>query len=295
MNQSNSHKLIIDGFRRARLITKENAKTFYFASRFLNKEKRKAAYSIYSICRISDDSVDIPNQSPASVNLETMRKKIDSAYSNNKLNDSVLSAFRETINKYEIPKEHFNDLLEGIYMDLSKNRYDTFDELYTYCYRVAGVVGLIMLKIFGSSGDKALQHAVDLGLAMQLTNILRDIKEDYQRGRIYIPRDEMKRFNITEKHIVEERIDKNFIALLKYQIQRARTYYVDSAKGIKMISDKKGRFVVCMMKDIYAAILDSIEKNKYDVFLQRAHVNTSGKISLLLKILLKGEYRCKLM
>ena len=291
MNQQNIHKLISEGFRRAQSITKKNAKTFYFASKFLTEEKRKAAYSIYAICRISDDSVDMPKQSPAAMNLEGMKKKIDSAYSKNSLNDSVLLAFKDTITKYEIPKEYFNDLLEGIYMDLSKNRYDTFDELYTYCYRVAGVVGLVMLKIFGSSSDKAPQHAIDLGVAMQLTNILRDIKEDYERGRIYIPLDEMKRFNITEGDIAEERIDKNFISLLKYQIQRARTYYVDSAKGIKMITDKKGRFVVCMMKDIYSGILDAIEKNEYNVFSQRAQVNKIGKMSRLFKILLRGEYR----
>jgi phytoene synthase len=126
---------------------------------------------------------------------------------------------------------------------------------------------------------------------MQLTNILRDIKEDYQRGRVYLPQNEMKQFGVTEEDIAQESLSERFISLLKHQIQRARTYYNNSAKGIGMIIDKNGRFVVCAMKDIYAGILYAIERNNYDVFSQRAHVNTPGKILLLLKIMLKGEYR----
>ena len=140
MDQLNIHKLIKKGFKQARLVTKKNAKTFYFASRFLNKEKRNAAYSVYAICRISDDAVDISNESPPELNLEQIKKKIESAYSKDNLDDSVSLAFQKTINTYNIPKQYFDELIEGIYMDLSKSRYDTFDELYTYCYRVAGVV-----------------------------------------------------------------------------------------------------------------------------------------------------------
>jgi phytoene synthase len=175
-------------------------------------------------------------------------------------------------------------------MDLNKNRYENFNELYTYCYRVAGVVGLIMLKIFGSHYKEAEKYAVDLGIAMQLTNILRDIKEDFERGRIYLPGDEMERFGVSKDFIAGNKMNSDFIALLQFQIARARQYYQRSAKGIKMINNVLSRLVVCMMMEMYAGILNVIEENDYDVFSQRAHVTTAGKLGIAIKILFKGYY-----
>jgi phytoene synthase len=170
-------------------------------------------------------------------------------------------------------------------MDLNKNSYKNFTELYDYCYKVAGVVGLVMLSIFGYNNQEAQKYAVDLGIAMQLTNILRDIKEDYRRGRIYLPLDEMRKFGVSESQIAKGRIDENLASLLKFQTKRARGFYDNSTKGIKMIVDLKSRLVVQMMKDMYAGILQSIEKNNFDVFSKRAHLNHLGKMALALKIL----------
>ncbi|MFC1631861.1 phytoene/squalene synthase family protein [Candidatus Omnitrophota bacterium] len=277
------------GLRAAKATTKKHARTFYFASQFLPPEKKQAAYTVYSICRISDDVVD--NQSLDSLGqLNSMKEKIAVCYRQGRLNNELLLAFREIIQAYQIPQHYFTQLLTGIEMDLSKERYQNFTELYDYSYKVAGVVGLIMLKIFGYQNQQAEKHAVELGIAMQLTNILRDIKEDWQRQRLYLPQDELRRFGVSEQNINQTKIDQNFIALLKYQIKRAREYYLRSESGISLISDRRSRFVVLAMKDIYAGILSSIEQLNYDVFSQRAHVNIMGKLKLSLRIILQGRY-----
>ena len=290
MNSSIKKKSINAGLKEAEIITKQHAKTFYFASRYLPKNKRYAAYSVYAMCRISDDSVDNSHRPSNSVNLSQIKEKIESVYENREIKDNLLLAFKETINKYRIPKRYFDELTEGMYMDLNKNRYQDFNELYTYCYKVAGIVGLIMLNILGYNNQEAESRTVDLGVAMQLTNILRDIKEDYQLERIYLPQDEMARFKVSENQIAQGRVDENFIALLKFQIQRAREFYNNSHKGIKMITDLKSRLVVCMMKDMYAGILQSIENNNFDVFSKRAHINVMGKTGIAIKILSKAEF-----
>lgn len=282
--------LLSSGFVNAAEITREHAKTFYFSSRFLPKEKKYAAYAIYAICRISDESVDKQSGFNSTHRLAQIKKDIESAYSQAHLDNPILIAFKETVKKYKVPKEYFDYLLEGMNMDLNKNRYLNFQELYDYCFRVAGAVGLIMAQIFGYKKNEAKGFAADLGIAMQLTNILRDIKEDYRRGRIYLPKEEMKRYNVSEENIAQERTNENFTNLLKFQIARARDYYKKSSSGIRLISDLNSRFVVLAMKEIYAQILNSIERNNYDVFSKRAVVNSYDKVGIALKILIRGEY-----
>jgi len=280
----------MEGLLLAKAITKQHAKTFYFASRFLKKEKRFSAYAVYAICRISDEAVDSKQDSSALDNLAILQQKIDSAYKNAPLADSLLLAFQQSINKYHIPKKYFDALIKGMHMDLYKNRYKNFEELYDYCYKVAGVVGLAMLEIFGYTDPKATDYAISLGVAMQLTNILRDIKEDFNRNRIYLPGDEMQRFQVSESDISRSQINENFKALMKFQIARSREYYEKAKQGIKMLDDLNSRFVVCAMADIYSGILNSIEKNDFDVFTRRACVSIPRKIIAVLNIIFKGEY-----
>lgn len=289
MREKESQKIVNTGFRQARAITRQYAKTFYFASNFLPLEKRLAAYSVYAICRISDESVDGQTDSSKEKRLHEIKDDIALAYHGPSFKNPLLLAFRQTVISYKIPKQYFDDLLLGMEMDLTKHRYRNFDELYLYCYRVAGVVGLIILKILGSSHAQAPKHAVELGVAMQLTNILRDIKEDYILNRIYLPEDEMKRFNVTENHICLEKLDDNFKALMEFQIKRANEFYKQSERGIKMITSRDCRLVVKLMKNMYASILKVIIKNKYDVFSQRAHINFLQKIIIYLKTVLTSE------
>ena len=225
MNHPGKGESARQGFIQAQAITRKYASTFYFASRFLAEDKRLAAYSAYAICRISDESVDSAPAVRKSDHLMMIKRNIDSVYSGAELKDILSLGFKETVNKYNIPKQYFDQLLEDMGMDLNKRRYETFDELYAYCYKVAAVVRLIMLKIFGSDNPQAEKHAVELGIAMQLTNILRDIKKDFAGERIYLPQEEMKEYGVGESNIAEEKISEDFKALLKFQINRARQYY----------------------------------------------------------------------
>jgi len=285
MKQNNSIKA---GFKLAQRMTKHYAKTYYFASRFLPPEKRFAAYSVYAICRISDEIVD-DQQATYLGGLAKTRENIELAYSDIALNDNLLLAFRHTVNKFKIPQQYFAELLDGMKMDLKSNHYETFNDLYNYCYKVAGVVGLIMLKIFGTKDNRAEKYALDLGIAMQLTNIIRDIKEDFERGRVYIPQQELKQFGVTQEHLSKSKVDENFKTLLKFQINRARQYYANCEKGMNLIDNKGSRFVALCMKEIYAAILGTIERNGYDVFSKRSYVDGLSKIHIALGIYLTGR------
>jgi len=243
------------GFREAKKITKHFAKTFYLASLFLPKKKREASHAVYAICRISDETVDNPSGKPSLGDLEKIRNNIDLAYSNAAPENKLLLAFQETVKRYGIPKEYFYGLLEGMHMDLVKTRYNSFEELEIYCYRVAGVVGLIMLRVFGCEDEKAKQFASDLGIAMQMTNILRDVKEDYQRGRIYIPADTLEKFKVSENEFSRQAINSNFKSMLQYLIEKTKQYYLNSEAGIKLIRNRRSRFVVMAMKEMYFGIL----------------------------------------
>ena len=278
------------GFRAAEALTRENAKTFYFASRFLPWDKRNAAYAVYAICRLSDDSVDKAEDFAVAANLAKARAEIAAAYDGGELRDDILRVFHATTRRYDIPKLYFDELLDGMEMDLRQKRYPTFAALYRYCYRVAGVIGLIMLKLFGQRDARAEEHAIELGVAMQLTNILRDVGEDFQKGRIYLPQDELGRFGVSEADIAAASVTERLRELLKYQIERARQYYARAESGIKMIADARSRFVALAMKEIYAGILKVIEDNGYDVFSRRASVSGGKKLLLALRILLSGRY-----
>ena len=279
-----------DGFTRAQAITRQYAKTFYFASRFLPREKRSAAYAVYALCRITDNTVDNDGHTSAIQALRAIGTSISRVYSAADLNDTLLLAFKETVERYRIPRNCFDELLEGMGMDLEKQRYRNFDELYSYCYRVAGVVGLIMLRVFGYQQPEAERHAVELGVAMQLTNIVRDIKEDYRRGRIYVPQDEMEQCMVSEDHIAGEKVDGAFKTLLSMQISRARHYYDSAAKGVALIDNLRCRLVVVLMKELYAGILTAVEKNNYDVFSRRAHLSPPRKVIKAVQCLLRREY-----
>jgi phytoene synthase len=279
------------GFQEAEALTRQHAKTFYFASRFLPLEQRQAAYAVYAICRISDDSVDEQEGFQSRDSLDEARRGIEAAYGGGVLPSDVWYAFGATVERYSIPKRYFVELLDGMEMDLAKSRYADFDELYRYCYRVAGVVGLIMLSLFGQRDARAPEHAVELGVAMQLTNILRDIKEDLNKGRVYLPQDEMARYGVSEADLALGQVTDRLKDLLAFQVARAGDYYARAARGIQMIAESRSRFVALAMKEIYAGILREIERSGYDVYSRRAHVSNGKKLRTALRLLLSGAYR----
>lgn len=296
------HKAVISEIEDARLrfayahcrsITRKHAKTFYMATRFLPYQKQRGIFAIYALCRTLDDIVDENDERPYQQRrskaeiideLEHFRVQLVSAYRGAKQKNSVLIAFADVLNRYNISFEHPLTLLNGVKMDLAKNRYETFDELYEYSYKVASVVGLMTAEIFGYNDPKAMNHAVDLGIAMQLTNILRDVGEDLERNRIYIPKEDLDQFGVTEEEMFKKNVSNKFIELMKYQIERARHYYKEAEKGIPMLN-KDSRLPVLLARENYSRILDKIEENNYQVFNQRAYLNSTEKISILPKIL----------
>lgn len=279
------------GFSIARDITRKYARTFYFASIFLDKEKRDAAYAVYAMCRLGDEAVDGAPCRAGAEALAKLKLDIDNAYGPSPSGDPLLSAFSQTVKRYSIPKDYFMELVSGMKLDLIKNRYGDFAQLSEYCYKAAGVVGLIMLEILGYERPEAKEHAAWLGTAMQLTNILRDVKEDLARGRVYLPQDEMRRFGVSDEDLKKENMTEGFKAMMRFQVERARDYYAKSRRGIKMVKGPGSRFVICLMSDLYEGILDAIEKNGYDVFSARAHVGMLGKLVGTVRIALRGLYR----
>jgi len=289
MDLKYAEQRIRNGYKLSKKVTRKSAKTFYFASIFLNKQQKRSAYAIYAICRITDDYIDIsdnPNKK-----IQEIENQIAAAYNNEPIVDNdILLAFKDTIHRYKIPKQYFDDLIKGMFMDLEKKHYESFDELYLYCYRVAGVIGLIMLCLFGYKNIQAQQHAVDLGIAMQLTNILRDIKEDYSRGRIYIPANDLEKFKVSKRDIGKQRLTPNFVNLIKFEIQKARDFYKNSSLGIFLITNWRSRLVVYIMKELYSGILEAIEKAEYNVFKERVFLSFPKKIIKTIRIIIKGKY-----
>ncbi len=269
--------LLTKGFDEARKITKKYGRTFYFASLFLPDAKKRAAYAVYAISRLSDESVDSPGSEPKS-SLEEIEKRIAICFSKDKLSDPLSAAFRHTVEKYGIPRQEFDQLMQGMRMDLTRDRYADFSQLYDYCFKVAGVIGLIMIRILETRSAPCREQAISLGIAMQLTNIIRDIGEDLDRGRIYVPAQELRSFGVSESDLKNRLLTDNFRRLLDFQIRRARKYYRDSQKGIDMIRDYRCRLVVRTMKENYSKILDKVEKNGYDVFSRRARTGIIDKI-----------------
>lgn len=190
-------------------------------------------------------------------------------------------AFRRTVTERAIPRRLFDDLLLGMAMDLTIDRYPDYEALDLYCYRVAGVVGLMMTLVFGYRNCSCLPQALALGRGMQLTNILRDIREDLERGRVYLPQDELSRFGVSEDQLAEGRVDDAFRALMRFQIDRARRAYAESEQGVPVLIGVTSRLTVRVMGRLYGGILDEIERLNYDIFRTRARVSTPRKLRLL--------------
>ena len=268
-----------DAYLYCRQITRYHAKTFYLATWFLPQQQRKPIYAMYALLRTVDDVVDTAedkltngtlSRAELGVMMDSWKERLKACYRGEHNNDPIMIAWQDTLRSYSIPLELPLDLMEGVTMDIDFKPFQTFDDLYVYCYKVASVVGLMCSEIFGYSDKKALDHAIELGIAMQLTNILRDVGEDVDRGRIYLPVEDLDRFSYSREEFMQKKMNDRFVALVKFQIERARKYYEASEKGIPML-EKASRFAVKVSSRNYCNILQTIEENNYDVFSQRAY------------------------
>ncbi len=258
-------------------LTKIHSHTFHLASSLLPDSKRYAVRALYAFCRISDDLVDLAKKDSQKA-IEDWKQGVLSI--NPPKDDLVAVAWLDTRVKYNIPIRYAEQLIEGVARDIYINRYNTFDELAEYCYGVAATVGLMAMHIIGFSGVEAIPYAVKLGVSLQLNNILRDIGEDWEAGRLYLPLDELSGFDLSETDIQAGIVDDRWRAFMRYQIDRCRRLYAEALPGIGML-DPDGRFAIAAAAELYRAIFDDIEANDYDIFHRRAYVSSFGKMSRL--------------
>ncbi len=262
-------------WRLCSVIAREYGRTFYLASQFLPPARRRAIHAIYAFCRIADDIADHATDVTAAARaLDAWERQLDAP------TDPVAMAFAAVRAHYGIPVTPARDLLAGVRMDLTPQPFAAWDELNLYCYRVAGTVGLMVAPILGCQDDAALPHAVNLGIAMQLTNILRDVGEDARQGRLYLPLEDIAAFSCDPAAILNGQPNGDFAGLIAFEIARARSLYADSRRGLPALSPA-GRLTTMAGSELYAAILTRIEELDYDVFARRAYIPTRRKLGAL--------------
>lgn len=263
-------------------IAESSNTNFLYSFSVLSKEKNDALNTIYAFCRKTDDIVDddsIPHESKLK-NLIAWRKKFLKAVSGT-YEDSFIEKVDSVRKKFSIPVEPFLDLMDGMEMDVSKKRYENFKELYEYCYRAAATVGLMCIEIFGYHNQKTKEFAVKLGVALQLTNIMRDVKTDAERDRIYIPLDEMKQFNYTEEMLFENKYNREFRDLMNHQCKRANRFYIEANRCL--VKEDKGLMVSAkIMEKIYFKLLQKIKSRSYDVLNYDVRVSKFTKLRISL-------------
>jgi len=286
----NSISKLDQAYEICRKETQQWAKTFYLGTLLLPPEKRKAIWAIYVWCRRTDEIMDsveasTKSQDELSDNLDEWEENTKNVFKGN-IKSELDSVLLDTIEKYPQSIQPYLDMIDGQRMDLNKFRYKDFDELKLYCYRVAGTVGLMTQNVMGidsaytsapwSAMPDPSEAAIALGIANQLTNILRDVGEDRHRGRIYLPQEDIEKFNYSEEELLKGKINKQWKALMNFQLKRAREWFQKSEDGIKWLSSD-ARWPVWTSLRLYRGILNSIERLDYDVFNNRAFVKNSVK------------------
>ena len=261
--------------------TKRHARSFYFASVALPREKKRAAYAVYAFCRYADDLVD---RADSKEGIEPVLARIaadfDGMAGGEVAEPPFAPAFGWAVRRFDLEKQPFLDLLKGVAMDLEPLRITDWPQLRDYCYHVASVVGLMMAQIFELRGPAGREQAIDLGIAMQLTNIVRDVGEDYAMQRVYLPADEMQRHGVLPAELAAPRTGANLRELLREQIARAREYYRRAEDGIPQLADDGSQLTVWIMRHVYAGILEEVERLDYDILHRRASTSLARKLRL---------------
>lgn len=272
----------------SRRVTKGSGSNFYYSFLFLPKAKREAIYAVYAFCRLSDDLVDeaMAGGDPTAA-LNGWRKELD-GYFQDRVGHPVIVAAGQAARRFNIPKRYFDELLNGMEMDLTRRRYATFEELYTYCYRVAAVVGLICIEVFGYTNPRTKEYAERLGIAFQLTNILRDLAVDAARGRVYLPKDEMMRFGYSEEALLAGVYSEAFVELMRFQCGRARQYYQAASLALPS-EDRRSLLAAEIMRAIYYRLLLQIEEQRYNVFRGNIALPKSQKLLLASGLWLRSK------
>lgn len=269
--------LLRQAYAHSEAVTAVHSRSFHMASALLPEGKKQAARALYAFCRITDDIVDCQSGDVA----DNLAQWQQMAFASHPPADNLAAvAWADTRQRYQIPARYAEQLVEGVSRDLVQDRYETFEDLATYSYGVASTVGLMSMHIIGFSGADAVPYAIKLGLALQLTNILRDVGEDWRRGRLYLPQEELAAFGLSEANIAAGVVDEAWRTFMRFQIARNRQLYKEAWPGVRMLHHD-GRFAIAAAAGLYQAILEAIEANDYDVFNRRAFISTWGKVRRL--------------
>lgn len=280
---------LYDSYRYCREVARKRARNFYYSFIVLPREKRDAMCAVYAFMRYCDDIADDPDiHLNRREMLERWRRSLDCAEEGDYSDSLILPAFHDAVRRFGIPLEYFRQLIDGAMMDLSIDRYSTFDELYGYCYKVASVVGLVCIHIFGFDSPDAKTYAEYCGIAFQLTNILRDVKEDAASGRVYIPEEDLRAFQYSADELRSGVRDERFHRLMRFEVARARGYYSAALPLVSMVHGS-GRPGLCAMIEIYFSILEAIEKRQYDVFQKSISVPKRRKVAIAARALVRSR------
>ena len=272
-----------ESYRLCEQIARRTGKNFFYSFLVLPVEKRRAMSAIYAFMRRSDDIADgSSNPAVAAAGLCEWRTTVTAALAGQPTPEPILPALVDTVQRYRIEPRLFQELLDGTEMDQAVTRYETFDQLYRYCYHVASVVGLMVLPVFGGNSATAKEAGEACGIAFQLTNILRDVKEDAQLGRIYLPAEDREKFGVSETDILNSNFTPGFVELMKFEAARAREFYRKAAPLLGMV-DADSRGTLAVMIGIYGGILDKIEQSGYAVFDRRMRLSTGEKLWIVAK------------
>jgi phytoene synthase len=265
-------------------ITASHSKSFFLASALLPEEKRSAVRALYAFCRVVDDIVDESDVADKESRLAYWKRIVQSGVA--PAGDLVAAAWVDTLARYHIPRIYALQLIEGVARDLAQARYQSFSDLATYCYGVASTVGLMSMYIIGFKSKEALPYALKLGVALQLTNILRDLGEDFRNGRIYLPEEELIAHGLWVDDLEQGIVTEDWRAFMRFQIERTRKLYAEAWGGIKFL-DRTGQFAIAAASGLYEGILDDIEAHDYDVFTRRASLSGWEKLKRLPALWLK--------
>ncbi len=278
-----SDQQLADAYEHCRAITRKAAGNFYYAFVTLPRRRRRAMYAAYAYCRLcddlSDDDLPIDEKTRRIQGIDAL---LDDAREG-KPDGPVFEALAHAAAEYDIPYEDLTEVARGVEMDLTVSRYETFDDLAAYCYRVASVVGLICIQIMGYKDRRAREYAIDLGLAMQLTNILRDVREDAERGRIYIPQEDLRRFGYTEEDLMAGTVNDQFRSLMEFEVARAREHFERGKRLLKLLPVRTRAFPA-VLGGLYGRVLDRIEGKSYNVFEGRVGLSTREKTGLAVRL-----------
>jgi len=270
-------------------LTRKSRSNFFYAFLCLPKPQREALYAVYAFCRIVDDAVDVgQDQAAQRKELEHWRAEIAQVFDGSPAHPAA-QRLQEAVKLFPIPREALNEIIAGVEMDLDRSAYETFDELYPYCYRVASAVGLCCIEIFGYSDVRAREYAVNLGVALQLTNIMRDVQPDARAGRVYLPQEDLVRFGVAAADLAAGRYTPEFLKLMEYEAARAHAYY-ERAWATLPRSDEHRLFAAEIMGRTYFALLETIERRRFQVFGARVSVPTPRKLGIALRCWVQSRW-----